>query len=167
MKNAITIFFLLILLTICAHATNPFPARVTQVHDGDTCKIAYNHSTATIRLYGIDAPELAQSYGQEAAIALRSLCAVTTVSVTALSRDRYHRTIGIIRLPNGQSINNAMVAQGAAWWYAAYAKQDVELQRLETQARHDRRGLWQDTNPLPPWEFRKGLRARYRPPQHR
>jgi micrococcal nuclease len=34
-----------------------------------------------------------------------------------------------------------------------------EFAAAEFDARRNRRGLWADRNPIPPWEFRKAKRA--------
>jgi hypothetical protein len=47
--------------------------------------------------------------------------------------------------------------EGMAWWYAKYAPNDRELSRLETEARTAHRGLWSQPNPVPPWDWRKGV----------
>lgn len=63
------------------------------------------------------------------------------------------RVIGAITL-HGQKINAEMVKQGWAWVYIAYAK-DLTLGDLEVSARASKKGLWQEANPTPPWEWRK------------
>jgi endonuclease YncB( thermonuclease family) len=58
-------------------------------------------------------------------------------------------------LPDGRNLNRELVQAGLAWWYRKYAPDDRELEKLEAEARSAKRGLWQDPNPVPPWEFRK------------
>jgi micrococcal nuclease len=41
------------------------------------------------------------------------------------------------------------------WWYRKYAPNDRELEKLEVEARSDKRGLWADPMPIPPWAYRK------------
>jgi micrococcal nuclease len=48
-----------------------------------------------------------------------------------------------------------MVSSGMAWWYRKYAANDRALARLEAEARQAKRGLWSQTDPKPPWEWRK------------
>lgn len=48
-----------------------------------------------------------------------------------------------------------MVKGGWAWHYKAYSK-DKRLADAEVGARRTRRGLWADSHPVPPWEFRNG-----------
>ena len=61
-----------------------------------------------------------------------------------------------IILPDGRSLNREMVGQGMAWWYRKYAPGDKVLAQLESQARQERRGLWSQPAPLPPWDWRRG-----------
>jgi len=59
-------------------------------------------------------------------------------------------------LPYGRSFNREMVRSGYAWWYRKYAPGDRELERLESEAREAKRGLWSQPNPTPPWDWRNG-----------
>jgi len=42
-----------------------------------------------------------------------------------------------------------------------YALMDTVLEGLESEAREARNGLRADPQPVPPWEYRKQLKARY------
>ena len=64
-------------------------------------------------------------------------------------------------LPDGRSLNEELVYQGLAWWYRKYSK-DQSLGELEAQARQAKLGLWADTEPVPPWEWRKTKRQAVR-----
>lgn len=104
-----------------------------------------------VRLYGIDAPELKQPYGKKSKQFLASLIAGQVVEVESKGKDRYKRTLGIIH-HKGQDINAQMVLNGYAWAYAKYSIIYVDHERL---ARENKRGLWQSSDPTPPWEWRK------------
>ena len=54
-------------------------------------------------------------------------------------------------------INAEMVADGFAWRYVQYDKSG-EFAAAEAEARDHRRGLWFDSDPMPPWEWRKAKR---------
>ncbi len=71
----------------------------------------------------------------------------------AVDRDRYGRTVGVVLLPDGRSLNHELVRAGLAWMYRRYTD-DQSLSDLEEEARVARRGLWADRNPNPPWEWR-------------
>ena len=57
---------------------------------------------------------------------------------------------------NQHQINRELVAEGWCWWYRKYAPEDVILAALEAAARVARKGLWVDSSPMLPWEWRKG-----------
>jgi endonuclease YncB( thermonuclease family) len=53
----------------------------------------------------------------------------------------------------------AQIDAGLAWWYRKYAKEQSAQDRVtyaavEQDAQESRRGLWRDTDPVPPWEWR-------------
>lgn len=80
-----------------------------------------------------------------------------SVTVEEAGRDRYGRVIGTVYVSGG-SVNAQMVELGMAWVYRRYAKDSV-LFELERQAQADKRGLWADSDPVAPWEYRHNKRA--------
>ena len=75
-------------------------------------------------------------------------------------RDRYQRILGKVLL-SGQDMNLEQVKAGLAWHYKKYQDEQTTADRVkysdaEREARMARRGLWQDPNPMPPWDYRKG-----------
>jgi len=42
-----------------------------------------------------------------------------------------------------------------AWVYDQYASNHKHLYRIQEDAKTNRRGLWVDKNPVPPWEWRR------------
>jgi endonuclease YncB( thermonuclease family) len=56
-------------------------------------------------------------------------------------------------------INMEMVADGFAWRYVQYDKPG-EFTAAENDARDHQRVLWADSEPTPPWEWRKAKRER-------
>ncbi len=132
-------------------------ARVVGVSDGDTLTVLREQTRVRIRLYGIDAPETGQDYGSRAKELASSLAFGETVEVRVHDTDRYGRTVADIILPDGRWLNREMVGSGMAWWYRKYAPDDRALARLEAEARTAGRGLWSQTDPVPPWSWRKSL----------
>nr|WP_181695796.1 thermonuclease family protein [Escherichia coli]BBU92897.1 endonuclease [Escherichia coli] len=55
--------------------------------------------------------------------------------------------------PDGMNINQFMVRAGAAWVYEQY-NSDPVLPVLQNEARQQKRGLWSDADPVPPWIWR-------------
>lgn len=128
-----------------------FSAKVIKISDGDTITVLSGKEQTKVRLYGIDAPEKKQDYGQRSKQFLASLIAGQVAEVEPKGKDRYKRTLGIIYF-KGQDINAQMVLNGYAWAYVKYSRIYVNQEKL---ARENKRGLWQSSDPTPPWEWRK------------
>jgi micrococcal nuclease len=81
------------------------------------------------------------------------------VTLQAYSNNKYVQTIAHVLVLDGTSVNHTLVEDGWCWWYRKYAPLDVELEKLEKEAREARKGLWADPAPIPPWVYRKARRA--------
>ena len=125
--------------------------KVVSIHDGDTITVLQGKQQIKVRLFGIDAPELKQPYGKKSKQFLANLIAGEVVEIDENGKDKYKRTIGTVYL-NGTDINAQMVLNGYAWAYVKYSKMYVDHERL---AREKKLGLWQSSNPTPPWVWRK------------
>ena len=166
------------LLTLPAPLYAKEPVRViegtvTKVSDGDTIQVTDSLGTKVkVRMYGIDAPETAkgnkksgriskpgQPCGEEAYQALKKKLSMQLVQIDVMAIDRYKRMVSIVRMGQ-RNINKEMVQEGWAWAYRSYLDRThaSEYIGLEEEARKTGRGLWQEANPLPPWEFRKAQR---------
>ncbi|BBL75067.1 nuclease [Methylomagnum ishizawai] len=126
--------------------------RVLRVHDGDTLTVLRAGHEVTVRLNGIDAPELEQAHGTAARQALAGLCLNREARIHDQGIDKYGRTLGRVDC-GGIDANAEQVKAGHAWFYAQYS-QDGTLRGYEAEARRRRIGLWAARNPQPPWEFR-------------
>lgn len=137
---------------------------VARVIDGDTLQIG----AARVRLFGIDAPELAQTCGVAhwacgAWARDRLVARVSGHAVTCRGRneDRYGRLIA--RCDAGQGdLGRALVAEGAAIAYRRYSQAYVDT---ETRARLSASGVWRDEDPdfVTPEAFRAQHRHRAAP----
>jgi hypothetical protein len=56
-------------------------------------------------------------------------------------------------------VNRELVKNGWAWHYKLYST-SKELADAEVEAREAEVGLWQDNAPIPPWDWRKGVRGK-------
>ncbi len=106
-----------------------------------------------VRMVEIDAPEKGQAFGNRSKQALSQLVHGRQVEIREQGIDRYDRTLGRVYL-SGLDVNTEMVRRGMAWVYIKYTK-DKGLYQLEAEAREQRRGLWADKEPVPPWEWRR------------
>jgi len=129
---------------------------VTRVIDGDTINLFLFNSASIVRsrLNGIDCPEKGQPFYEDATKYTSNLCLYKQVGVIKYDKDKYGRLIVDIILPDGKNLCEEIVRAGYAWWYHLYSD-NLVLKQLENEARIARRGLWSQTNPMPPWEFRK------------
>ncbi|WP_298040031.1 thermonuclease family protein [uncultured Campylobacter sp.] len=141
----------ILLLAMLYASLFAFPAKVIKISDGDTITVLNGKEQTKVRLYGIDAPEKKQDYGQRSRQFLASLIAGQVVEVEPNGKDRYKRTLGIIH-HKGQDINAQMVLNGYAWVYVKYSRIYVDQEKT---AREKKLGLWQSSDPTPPWQLRK------------
>lgn len=140
--------------------------RIRRVIDGDSLEVKYAglfsflRKPFPVRLYGIDAPELAQPYGQESRKQLEKLVRRGGIRMDVKTTDRYGRTVGLLyRRRRGQSINAEMVRSGMAWWYRRYGGRDLGFPEAEAEAKRRRRGVWRHGDRIRrPWDYRADLR---------
>lgn len=131
-----------------------FLATVIGISDGDTLTVLNeDQHQVKIRLAEIDAPESHQAFGSRSKQSLSNLCFGKQAEIIPQVKDRYKRTVARIKC-DGVDANAEQVKRGMAWVYRQYAK-DHNLNLLEHKAKAERRGLWIDTSPTAPWEFRK------------
>lgn len=140
-------------------ARGDFVGKVVGVSDGDTIEVLRAGRAVRVRLQGIDCPESRQAYGTRAKQFTAQLAFGKTVAVQVHGTDQYGRILGEVILPDGRSLNRELLRGGYAWGYRRYSNDPV-LQQLEEEARRERRGLWRDRSPIPPWEFRREYRRR-------
>ena len=135
---------------------------VIRVADGDTLEARDSAGALhRIRLAEIDAPELDQPHGRAARSALDDLVDGQRVTVEQVDQDRYGRIVGRVRAGDLE-VNSTLVERGHAWVYRKYNRRKV-LEKLEIEAKRARKGLWAAKSRVPPWDWRKGVRALSQP----
>jgi endonuclease YncB( thermonuclease family) len=154
----------LLIISVLAIATTVVAAttltgKVVGIADGDTLTLLVDKTQIKVRLEGIDTPERGQPFGRKAGQALAKKVFGKAVQVDDFGKDRYGRTLGIVRLGK-RNINLELVREGWAWRYRKYAPKNKELATAEAAARKAKRGLWADAKPIPPWEWRQRERER-------
>src|SRR4029077_2863032 len=145
--------FLLVLFPLTSFAS--FTGPVVSVLDGDTIEVLHNTHPSRIRLSGIDCPEKGQAFGHRAKQAASALVFGKDVILQTHGQDKYGRTLADVILRDGTNVNHELVKDGWCWWYRKYAPLDVELEKLEKEAREARKELWADPASIPPWAYRK------------
>ena len=155
--NVLSFAVALLPATLCAAQIQ---GKVIRVLDGDTievktlpAKIVVYEVPIRVRLINIDAPEKKQPFGRWSTNQLKTLLVGQSVTVSYTQTDRYGRIIGRVFTTNGTDASRFMVQSGAAWVYERY-NVDESLPALQREAQEQKRGLWADANPVPPWEWR-------------
>lgn len=129
---------------------------VTRVVDGDTLEVQYARKAYKVRLYGIDAPEKNQSFGQEATNCTRSYLLGKQVTIKAYGTDLYGRALGEVFL-QGRNQNIFLVSLGCAWATPKYLPVGrlQDYLKPQEQARKAKLGLWAKPDPIEPEIWRK------------
>jgi endonuclease YncB( thermonuclease family) len=159
------LFFLILIWFISSCSSEaPLGGEVVRVTDGDTVSIEPKNrgKRFTCRLYGIDAPETkkrdkpGQPYAQAARRELTKLVLGHTVEITTTGEKTHNREVCILRI-NSMDVNREMVNRGYAWTYRKHLKSPYASEYIEAEnnARARAIGVWQQNNPMPPWEFKK------------
>jgi endonuclease YncB( thermonuclease family) len=151
------LFLVLLLFVIPAEGITAFAqepgqtitGEVVAVKDGDTIDVLYGGRAVTVRLHGIDAPEMGQPFGNTAKQAASRYAFNKVARIRITDVDRYGRLVGEVNVAGGE-LNEMLVRDGLAWWYRRYAPRDGRLESLERAARNANQGLWSRPNPTPP-----------------
>ena len=124
---------------------------ITQLRENVTPQLL---KKVTVRLYGIDCPEKKQAFGQRAKKFTSDLVLEKKVKVVKRGGGRQGIIIGEVLIDNNRSLNKELLKAGLAWWDEKNAKDNLELENLQDEARKAGIGLWSDTEPVAPWEFK-------------
>ena len=141
--------------------------KVIEVNSGDVITIFNLNRPVRVRLLGVDAPEMNQEFGDIARKHLTDLVYDKSVLVEYSAIDSDHSLNGRVLL-EGADIGAQMIRDGAAWvdpgnQHRLSATDREVYQQSEEAARSERRGLWQQENPVAPWEFVKAIALRRSP----
>jgi micrococcal nuclease len=136
-----------------------FEAMVIDVQDGDTIIVLRNKTRLTVKLPGIDAPELDQPYGPEAKRFAAKLVKgrVVTIETTHPGNPIY----GGVQFSKNRMLAHEMVKAGMAW--TTSMDKSSMFGEAQEAAKTARLGLWvnsEDEEPIPPWEWRAQKRPR-------
>ncbi len=127
---------------------------VVEIIDGDTIKVDIGGTIVTVRLIGIDTPEIARPnhpqddyFGPEAAQYAKQLLENQLVYLIPdpmqSNRDKYDRLLRYVFLEDGTLINAKLIADGYAYNYIYEPFQFMkQFDYLEKQAKEKQLGLW-------------------------
>lgn len=155
MPNNLSLAIALLLLLPHLAFSASFTGTVVRVPEGDMIRVLNAGIPKEVRLSDIDCPEEGQAYGAEARkyAAMAVLGKIVTVKVSGV--DQEGRIIGEVRLlMSGRNLNRELLQAGLAWWQWK-SSENMALGDVELAARKNKVGLWQDPNPVPPWDFKE------------
>jgi micrococcal nuclease len=143
--------YLILLALLCLPA---YAEQVCSAHDGDTFKLCNGQS---IRVWGIDAPELKQPVGRDARDYMRRLVIGREVDLDCVGKS-YKRRVCRVSVWVGSnapiSVQNEMVGHGLAYDSPKYSK--GAYAEAEAFAKSLNRGVWAlPGGGVRPWDWRK------------
>lgn len=154
----------LALASFPAFPASAWEARLERAADGDSFTARRTDGKReTIRLYGIDAPERGQPWARASGRNLVRLLENRALDIRPMYRDPYGRVVAVVWLkedPAGErgslSVNERQIADGMAWLYDYFCRENFcgDWRRLEDAARAEKRGLWREKSPVPPWKWK-------------
>ena len=153
---------------------------VVGISDGDTitarCGEPGQYEQVKVRLQGIDAPERKQPFGNRAREALSELAYMKEAELRCNKIDRYKRHVCSVWVTPNEApgpnktldVGLAMITQGMGWWYRTYSREQSLQERgqyefAEQEAKARKAGLWHDSEPIAPWDWRKAKRNQRQP----
>ena len=155
MKNVLSII-LLTFVPYCIYAQ--LTGKVVRTLDGDTfVLLTQDTMQVKVRLYGVDAPEKAQPFGQKAKQFTSDMIFGKQVKVEEKGKDRYGRMIGMTYV-NRKCLNEELLRAGLAWHYVRYDTNNPKWTKLQKDAEFSRKGLWSEDYVVAPWEWRMAKR---------
>lgn len=137
--------------------TDPTPARIIKVVDGDTLDVTVNGEPQRIRVIGINTPETVdprrpvQCFGREASAHAYELLdgqeVILTADPTQDEVDKYGRSLRYVEIVRGGDYGIAMITGGYAHEYTyerKYLKQ-ADYRAAQKRAEEQGVGLWSST----------------------
>ena len=161
-RHGLALCFLLAAMLLCGHSSartfdKDNEVTVLGVFDGDSITVRHQADTFKVSLFGVDAPENNQPWGEEAKLFLENLVLSKVVILRTLYLDRYDREVAIVTLPTGEVVQEMMLEGGHTMVYPKYCDtpQCDEWYKMERRARNNKIGLWQHDDITEPWVWKR------------
>jgi endonuclease YncB( thermonuclease family) len=152
-KKLIAVFVFILLFSAQTSFADKF--LVVKIKDGDTIKILKMGNKITVRLVGIDAPEISkritknkgikgQPFSKEAKNYLSSLVFDKFIDIKFYGQNQYRQTLGVVSY-GMTNVNLKMIEAGFAEVYQGKMPSGfdaVPYGEAEKEARKNKRGMW-------------------------
>jgi micrococcal nuclease len=128
---------------------------VVRVIDGDTLVVDFDGKNETVRLIGVNSPEVndprkpVECFGIEASNKAKEILTGKKVRLeadpTQGDRDKYRRLLRYVFLEDGTNFNQLMIEQGYAFEYTYHFpyRYQKEFKEAQKKAEKEGRGLWE------------------------
>jgi len=164
-KSILQLVSALFVILATAVVTQAGEYQVSRVIDGDTIEVKKGSVKLTIRLVGIDAPEIShkkhepgQPFSQQSTQYLAKIALNRSADVKSYGADRYGRVLGEVFV-DGNNVNLEMVKAGLAEVYRGTPAPDQDVspyRKAEEEARKAGKGMWAQGNKyVSPREWRR------------
>lgn len=162
----LSFFFLAFLLLFSSQiVAAEFKGRVVRVISGDTFILFRDGSQIKVLLAGVAAPKKTQPFFRESKKSLEEL--IFNKDVTVIEEKTINsKLLGKVYIGEPKldircvmtpcyeqnHISVEQLHRGMAWVDLKYTE-DSDLTKLQEEARLEKRGLWRDPHPVPPWKW--------------
>lgn len=128
--------------------------QVDRVVDGDTVRVFVNGKSTSVRLIGINSPEIVhpdknvECMGAEASNKAKELLSGKRIMLEKDSsqgnKDDYGRLLRYVFLEDGTNFNEWMISEGYAYefTYNRSYKYQTQFKQAEDEAKDNKKGLW-------------------------
>jgi endonuclease YncB( thermonuclease family) len=130
-----------------------FTGICTGVSEGDIIVVKHNDKECLVRIDCIDAPEMTQEFGEAAKQFTTDLLFNKEVWIDVRRPDKNNRLMSKVKLRDKDAALE-IVKAGYAWYVDKFHK-DREIEAAEKDAREKKTGLWSQSNPVAPWNYRR------------
>ena len=132
------------------------------VHDGDTFQARRLFVTYKVRLWGVDAPEIDQPFGDVAKAKLVKLlrCRRVKLVVKGWHRERMVADVLVWKWVWWRSVGGYLLLSGLATYEPQYAPSAYMYRTYEAVAKLLRRGQWSQKKVVSPSAWRRGEKGR-------
>ncbi len=144
-----------ILDALKAPVRESFTAVLSEVTAGDLVSVKRNGTPVQVRVYGADCPEPGQDFAEESRKQVLTSVLDSSVSVHVLAIDSQKVPVALLFDGTGKSLGHWLVREGLAWWDDRNASKDSLLRKLNAEAVVAQRGIFSDSAPLAPWDYRR------------
>ena len=140
-------------LSVAAFA-DKLQGKVVAVIDGNTLQIVcQNDLTHIVQLIGIDSPELSQEFGEDSKKYLEKIALGKKVTVSIEGKDWRGNPLAVVMVNGKRDLRVELLDKGLAWTSEKNPLPDLEKCRM--RAENKAMGLWKQSNPTPPWTYRR------------